>query len=68
MNKFKKYKYLKTKLMINNVYNYPLEMVLGSYLANFVWLKKTFKIRFAIYCILYDYSLNVNSKILITHL
>lgn len=68
MNKFKKYKFLKKKLMVQNAYDYPLEMVLGSYLANFVWLKKSLKLRFAIYCILYDYDFTTNSKTLITHL
>jgi hypothetical protein len=68
MNKFKKYKFLKTKLMVQNAYDYPLEMVLGSYLANLVWLKKPLKLRFVIYCILYDYDFTTNSKTLITHL
>ena len=65
MDKFKKYKFLKNKLKMENRFDYPLDRVMGSYLANFIWLKKFDKIRFAIYCFIYEHSVSADVDILI---
>lgn len=68
MSKFEKYLFLKSKLKSLNSDEYPLEKVLGSYLATLIWHKTGIRLRFLIYCLRYDYVINNNSGILLTHL
>jgi len=67
VTKFERYKRLKALLTTSSCNDYPLDKVLGSYLAHFVWLKNTSKLRFFVYCLRTSYSVAVTTNILITY-
>lgn len=67
MNKYTKYKFLKKKLIMQNKYNYPIERVMGSYLANFIWTGRIEKIRFLIFCVIYKHVITSDHKTLLTN-
>jgi hypothetical protein len=65
MNKRDNYILLKNQLRGAFYKDYPLDMVLGSYLATYCWGSTLHKIRFIFYCIRYDFSIKPNEGPLI---
>ena len=63
MKKFEKYKFIKNKLLQKNIDGYPLDRVMGSYLAREIWSNQNQRIILFLYMIFVRYSFKSNSKI-----
>lgn len=67
MKKFEKYKFIKNKLRQKSIDGYPIDRVMGSYLAREIWSNKYQKIILFLYMIFVRYSFKSNSNILLTN-
>ena len=67
MKKFEKYKFIKSKLRQKSIDGYPIDRVMGSYLAREIWSNKYQKIILFLYMIFLRYSFKSNSNILLTN-
>lgn len=67
MKKFEKYKFIKNKLRQKSIDGYPIDRVMGSYLAREIWSNKYQKIILFLYMIFVSYSFKTNTKILLTN-
>jgi hypothetical protein len=66
-NEYKKYIDLKDAYRGKNFNGYPLDRVLGSYLANYSWMSKFNKCRFLVYCIINNHEISIDGDYLISY-
>ena len=66
MDNVHKYKQIKQTLNGITYKDYPLDRILGSYIATYIWSHPLKKLRFILYCIRYEYSLDQGKGLLIT--
>ena len=66
-NEYNRYKDLKNAYDGKSFKGYPLDRVLGSYLANFCWMSKFNKLRFLIYCLINSHNISNNGEYLVSY-